>query len=142
MSLAREGLMALLFKLSLPLPEHLDMDIETAGSLIPSLALRSPESNGLAVELGGRRLALVRPHPAPPILRISRLSRCPDTLNHNILQMANGEPDVSASATTYAESVPEWGLPTVHTQLLQELRVWIETVLDLRRQPGWRSSVS
>ena len=32
-----------------------------------------------------------------------------------ILQMANGEPDVSASATTYAEGVPQWGLPTVHT---------------------------
>ena len=52
-----------------------------------------------------------------------------------ILQMANGEPDVSASATTYAEGVPQWGLPTVHTQLLQELRAWIETVPDLRRQP-------
>jgi len=52
-----------------------------------------------------------------------------------ILQMANGEPDVSASAATYAEGVPQWGLPTVHTQLLQELRAWIETVPDLRRQP-------
>jgi hypothetical protein len=52
-----------------------------------------------------------------------------------ILQMANSEPDVSASATTYAEGVPQWGLPTVHTQLLQELRAWIETVPDLRRQP-------
>ena len=53
----------------------------------------------------------------------------------SILQMVNGEPDVSASAATYAEGVRQWGLPTVHTQLLQELRAWIETVPDLRRQP-------
>src|SRR5256885_4881974 len=52
-----------------------------------------------------------------------------------ILQMANGEPDVSASAPTYAEGLRQWGLPTVHTQLLQELRAWIETLPDLRRQP-------
>ena len=52
-----------------------------------------------------------------------------------ILQMADGEPDVSVSATTYAEGVRQWGLPTVHTQLLQELRAWIETVPDWRRQP-------
>src|SRR5215217_571460 len=52
-----------------------------------------------------------------------------------ILQMAHGEPDVSASATTYAEGVRQWGLPPVHTQLLQELRTWIETVPDWRRQP-------
>ena len=52
----------------------------------------------------------------------------------SILQMANGEPDVSASAATYAECVQQWGLPAVHTQLLQELRVWIETVPALRRQ--------
>ena len=53
----------------------------------------------------------------------------------SILQLVNGEPDVSASATTYAEGVRQWGLPTVHTQLLQELRAWIETVPDWRRQP-------
>ena len=52
-----------------------------------------------------------------------------------ILQMAHSEPDVSASATTYAEGVRQWGLPTVHTQLLQELRAWMETVPDLHRQP-------
>jgi hypothetical protein len=52
-----------------------------------------------------------------------------------ILQIANGEPDVSASAATYVEGVPQWGLPTVHTQLLQELRAWIETVPTLQRQP-------
>ena len=52
-----------------------------------------------------------------------------------VLQMANGEPDVSASAATYAECVQQWGLPAVHTQLLQELRVWLETVPALRRQP-------
>jgi hypothetical protein len=52
-----------------------------------------------------------------------------------ILQMANGEPDVSASTATYAECVQQWGLPAVHTQLLQELRAWIETVPHLRRQP-------
>ena len=52
-----------------------------------------------------------------------------------ILQMANGEPDVNTSAATYAEGVRQWGLPTVHTQLLQELRAWIETVPDWRRQP-------
>jgi hypothetical protein len=53
----------------------------------------------------------------------------------SILQMVNGEPDVSASAATYAEGVRQWGLPTVHSQLLQELRAWSETVPDLRRQP-------
>jgi hypothetical protein len=53
----------------------------------------------------------------------------------SILQMVNGEPDVSASAATYAEGVRQWGLPTVHPQLLQELRAWSETVPDLRRQP-------
>jgi len=53
----------------------------------------------------------------------------------SILQMANGEPDVSASAATYAECVQQWGLPAVHTQLLQELRAWAETALALRRQP-------
>lgn len=52
-----------------------------------------------------------------------------------LLQMAHGEPDVSASATAYAEGVPQWGLPTVHTQLLQELRAWMETVPDWRRRP-------
>ena len=52
-----------------------------------------------------------------------------------ILQMVNGEPDVSASAVAYAEGVRQWGLPTVHTQLLQELRAWLETVPDWRRQP-------
>ena len=55
-----------------------------------------------------------------------------------ILQMVNGEPDVSASTATYAEGVRQWGLPTVHTQLLQELRAWIETVPALRRTSGWR----
>jgi hypothetical protein len=53
----------------------------------------------------------------------------------SILQIANGEPDVSATAATYAEGVRQWGLPTVHTQLLQELRAWVESVPDLRRQP-------
>jgi hypothetical protein len=53
----------------------------------------------------------------------------------SILQMANGEPDANATAATYAEGVRQWGLPTVHTQLLQELRAWIETVPALRRQP-------
>ena len=52
-----------------------------------------------------------------------------------ILQMANGEPDVSASAAAYAECVQQWGLPAVHTQLLQELRAWIEAVPALHRQP-------
>ena len=52
-----------------------------------------------------------------------------------ILQMANGEPDVSATAATYAACVQQWGLPAVHTQLLQELRAWIETGAALRRQP-------
>jgi hypothetical protein len=52
-----------------------------------------------------------------------------------ILQMAHGEPDVSASAATYAEGVRQGGLPTVHTQLLQELRAWMETGPALRRQP-------
>ena len=53
----------------------------------------------------------------------------------SILQMANGEPDVSTSAATYAACVQQWGLPAVHTQLLQELRAWIETVPALRRRP-------
>src|ERR671935_427868 len=53
----------------------------------------------------------------------------------SILQMANGEPDVGASAATYAACVQQWGLPTVHTQLLQELKAWAETVPALRRQP-------
>jgi hypothetical protein len=53
----------------------------------------------------------------------------------SILQMADGEPDISASAATYVECVPQWGLPAVHTQLLQELRAWMETVPALRRQP-------
>ena len=53
----------------------------------------------------------------------------------SILQMANGEPDVGASAATYATCVQQWGLPTVHTQLLQELKAWAETVPALRRQP-------
>jgi hypothetical protein len=52
-----------------------------------------------------------------------------------ILQMTNGEPDVSSSAATYAELVQQWGLPTVHTQLLQELKTWVETVPALHRQP-------
>ena len=38
-----------------------------------------------------------------------------------ILQVANGEPDVSASVATYVACVQQWGLPAVHTQLLQEL---------------------
>jgi hypothetical protein len=53
----------------------------------------------------------------------------------SILQMANGEPDVSTSAATYAACVQQWGLPAVHTQLLQELKAWIETVPALHRQP-------
>jgi hypothetical protein len=52
-----------------------------------------------------------------------------------VLQMANGEPDISTSAATYAEFVPQWGLPAVHTQLLQELKSWVATVPALRRQP-------
>ena len=52
-----------------------------------------------------------------------------------ILQMASGEPDIGASAATYVELVQQWGLPTVHTQLLQELKAWVETVPALRRQP-------
>jgi len=52
-----------------------------------------------------------------------------------ILQVANGEPDVSASAATYVACVQQWGLPAVHTQLLQELRAWTETVPALRRRP-------
>src|SRR2546423_15461026 len=50
--------------------------------------------------------------------------------------MASGEPDVGASAATDAELVQQWGLPTVHTQLLQELKAWVETVPALRRQPA------
>ena len=53
----------------------------------------------------------------------------------SVLQMANGEPDVSASTATYTELVQQWGLPTVHTQLLQELKAWVETVPALHRQP-------
>jgi hypothetical protein len=53
----------------------------------------------------------------------------------SILQMANGEPDVSATAATYAACVQQWGLPAVHTQLLQELRAWMETIPAWHRQP-------
>src|SRR5262245_42107112 len=53
-----------------------------------------------------------------------------------ILQMANGEPDVSPSAATYATSVTQWGLPATHTQLLQELKAWVETLPEFRRQPA------
>jgi hypothetical protein len=49
--------------------------------------------------------------------------------------MADGEPDISASAATYVAYVPQWGLPAVHTQLLQELRAWTERVPAWRRQP-------
>ena len=52
-----------------------------------------------------------------------------------ILQMTNGEPEVDTSAATYATCVQQWGFPAVHTQLLQELRAWVETVPALRRQP-------
>ena len=51
----------------------------------------------------------------------------------SILQMVNGEPDVSTSAATYAEGVRQWGLPTVHTQLLQELRGCPKTFSHRRR---------
>src|SRR5207237_1522386 len=52
-----------------------------------------------------------------------------------ILQVANGEPDVSASVATYVACVQQWVLPAVHTQLLQELRAWTEAVPALRRRP-------
>ncbi|HEY7492451.1 MAG TPA: hypothetical protein VIH59_15245 [Candidatus Tectomicrobia bacterium] len=52
-----------------------------------------------------------------------------------VLQMAHGEPDISASAATYAACVPEWGLPAVHTQLLRELKGWIAMDPALHRQP-------
>jgi hypothetical protein len=52
-----------------------------------------------------------------------------------ILQIANGEPEVNASATNYAALIPQWGLPATHTQLLQEFKAWSETVPELRRQP-------
>lgn len=52
-----------------------------------------------------------------------------------ILQMTNGEPEIDTSAATYATCVQQWGFPAVHTQLLQELRAWVETVPALRRQP-------
>jgi hypothetical protein len=56
-------------------------------------------------------------------------------LQGSVLQMAHGEPDISASAATYAACVPEWGFPAVHTQLLQELKGWIATDPALHRQP-------
>jgi hypothetical protein len=52
-----------------------------------------------------------------------------------ILQIAHGEPEVNASAANYAAMIPQWGLPATHTQLLQELKAWGETVPELRRQP-------
>jgi hypothetical protein len=52
-----------------------------------------------------------------------------------ILQMTNGEPEISASVATYTDLVHQWGLPATHTQLLQELQAWIETTAALRRHP-------
>ena len=59
----------------------------------------------------------------------------------SLLQIANGEPDVSTSVAAYAAWVPQWGFPPVHTQLLQELKAWAETVPALRRQPVGASLV-
>jgi hypothetical protein len=52
-----------------------------------------------------------------------------------ILQLSNGEPEVNISAANYAELIPQWGLPATHTQLLQELKAWVETVPAFRLQP-------
>jgi hypothetical protein len=53
-----------------------------------------------------------------------------------ILQLSNGEPEVNISAANYAGLIPQWGLPATHTQLLQELKAWIETVPAFRLRPG------
>jgi hypothetical protein len=52
-----------------------------------------------------------------------------------ILQLSNGEPEVDSSAANYAALIRQWGLPATHTQLLQELKAWLETSHALRRQP-------
>jgi hypothetical protein len=52
-----------------------------------------------------------------------------------ILDLSNGEPVVDISAANYAALIPQWGLPATHTQLLQELKAWLERSDALRRQP-------
>ena len=56
-------------------------------------------------------------------------------LHGSVLQMANGEPDLSSSIATYTACVPEWGFPAIHTQLLQELKGWMARDPAVPHQP-------
>lgn len=53
----------------------------------------------------------------------------------SILQLRHGEPDVSASAATYAEAVAQQGLPETHTQLLRDLKDWVATDPETGHSP-------
>jgi hypothetical protein len=53
----------------------------------------------------------------------------------SVLQLRHGEPDVHASAATYAEAIARQGLPETHSQLLRDLKAWVATDAELSHSP-------
>jgi hypothetical protein len=52
-----------------------------------------------------------------------------------ILQFRGDDIDMSASVSAYTESIEQQGFPDAHSQLLQELRAWVEATPTLPGHP-------